>query len=68
VPVVVRRGGQDLPLSVQVTTNEMQSLTDPDKTEKVGFLGITPTAARERQGPGTVVSAMTDLTTRTVGR
>jgi membrane-associated protease RseP (regulator of RpoE activity) len=67
VPVVVRRGGQDLPLSVQVTTNEMQSLTDPDKTEKVGFLGITPTSGRERQGAGTVVSAMSDLTTRTVG-
>jgi membrane-associated protease RseP (regulator of RpoE activity) len=67
VPVVVRRGGQDLPLTVPVTTNEMQSLTNPDKTEKVGFLGITPTSARERQGPGMVVSAMTDLTTRTVG-
>jgi membrane-associated protease RseP (regulator of RpoE activity) len=67
VPVVVQRGDQQLSLQVPVTTNQMQSLTDPDKTEKVGFLGISPTAARERQGPGVVVSTMTDLTTRTVG-
>jgi membrane-associated protease RseP (regulator of RpoE activity) len=67
VSIVVRRGGQDLTLSVPVTTNQMQSLTNPDKTEKVGFLGITPTSGRERQGPGTVVRAMSSLTTRTVG-
>ncbi len=67
VPVVVRRGGGDVTLSVPVTTNQMQSLDDPNKTENVGFLGIMPTSARERQGPGTVVSAMSDLTTRTVG-
>jgi membrane-associated protease RseP (regulator of RpoE activity) len=67
VPVVVRRDGHDVALTVPVTTNQMQSLTDPDKTETVGFLGITPTAGRERQGPGTVVRAMSDLTTRTVG-
>jgi membrane-associated protease RseP (regulator of RpoE activity) len=67
VPVVVRRGGHDVALTVAVTTNQMPSLTDPDKTVTVGFLGISPTAARERQGPGTVVNAMTDLTTRTVG-
>jgi len=67
VAMVVHRGDQDVTLSVPVTTNQMQSLTDPDKTEKVGFLGITPTSGRERQGPGMVVSAMSDLTTRTVG-
>ncbi len=67
VPVTVNRGGRQVALSVPVTTNEMQSLTDPDKTVRVGFLGISPTTARERQGPGTVVGAMTDLTTRTVG-
>jgi membrane-associated protease RseP (regulator of RpoE activity) len=67
VPVVVRRDGRQLYLPVTVTTNQMQSLTDPNKTVTVGFLGISPTSARQRQGPGTVVSAMTDLTTRTVG-
>jgi membrane-associated protease RseP (regulator of RpoE activity) len=66
VPMTVRRGDQNLNLSVPVTTNQMQSLDDPNKTEKVGFLGITPTSGRERRGPGTVVSAMSDLTTRTV--
>ena len=67
VPMVVRRGGHDLTLSVPVTTNQMESLTDPGKTVTVGFLGITPTSARERLGPGTVVNTMTDLTQRTVG-
>ena len=67
VSMGVQRGDQNLTLSVPVTTNQMQSLTAPDKTEKVGFLGITPTSGRERQGAGTVVSAMSDLTTRTVG-
>lgn len=67
VPMTVRRGDRTLNLTVPVTTNQMQSLTDPDKTEKVGFLGITPTSGRERQGPGTVVATMSDLTTRTVG-
>jgi membrane-associated protease RseP (regulator of RpoE activity) len=65
--MVVRRGGHDLTLSVPVTTNQMESLTDPGKTVTVGFLGITPTSARERLGPGTVVNTMTDLTQRTVG-
>jgi membrane-associated protease RseP (regulator of RpoE activity) len=67
VPMTVRRGDQSLNLTVPVTTNTMQSLTDPDKTEKVGFLGIAPTSGRERQGPGTVFSAMGELTSRTVG-
>ena len=67
VPMTVRRGDQTLNLTVTVTTNQMQSLTDPNKTENVGFLGITPTSGRVRQGPVTVVRTMSDLTTRTVG-
>lgn len=67
VPIVIRRGDQTLDLSVPVTTNQMPSLTDPNKTEKVGFLGVGPAAVREREGPGAVISLMSDLTTRTVG-
>jgi membrane-associated protease RseP (regulator of RpoE activity) len=67
VPIVVRRGGHDLSVNVPITTNRVASLTDPAKTETAGFLGITPTAARERQGPGAVVAWMGELTTRTVG-
>lgn len=67
VPVVVRRGGQELSLKVPVITNQLPSLTDPDKTQTVGYLGIGATAARERFGPGTVVRQMGDLTTHTVG-
>lgn len=67
VPVVLRRGNQDLSLNIAIGSNQLPSLTDPDKTEKVGFLGITPASGRERQGPGAVVSTMTTLTTRTVG-
>ncbi|MGI5164575.1 M50 family metallopeptidase [Spirillospora sp. CA-253888] len=65
VPMTVRRGGADVALSVPVTRNQMRDLTDPDKIVNVGFLGITPTSAYERQGPGVVASTMVDLTERT---
>ncbi|MFC9969904.1 M50 family metallopeptidase [Spirillospora sp. NPDC127200] len=65
VPMTVRRGGQDVALSVPVTRNQMRDLGDPDKIVNVGFLGITPTSAYERQGPGVVASTMVDLTQRT---
>ncbi|MBC6460420.1 M50 family metallopeptidase [Actinomadura sp. HBU206391] len=67
VALVVERQNANLPLTVNVTTNQMLSLTDPDKVEKVGFLGITPLIAKERQGPGTVVDYMGELTQQTVG-
>jgi membrane-associated protease RseP (regulator of RpoE activity) len=67
VPVVVRRGTQNLSVNIPITTNQLPSLTDPSKTQTVGYLGIGPTIARERGGPGAVVKQMTTLTTRTVG-
>jgi membrane-associated protease RseP (regulator of RpoE activity) len=67
VPVVVRRGSQDLSVNIPITSNQLPSLTDPNKTQTVGYLGVGPTVARERQGPGAVVHQMTTLTTRTVG-
>jgi membrane-associated protease RseP (regulator of RpoE activity) len=67
VPIVVERDGANVPITVNVTTNQMASLTDPDKVENVGFLGITPLIAKERQGPGAVVDYMGQLTEHTVG-
>jgi membrane-associated protease RseP (regulator of RpoE activity) len=67
VPMVIRRDGHDLALTVAVTTNQMESLTDPGRTVTVGFLGISPASARERRGPGTVLATMGQMTTRTVG-
>jgi membrane-associated protease RseP (regulator of RpoE activity) len=52
---------------VPVTRNQMYDLKDQDKIVNVGFLGITPTSAIERQGPGAVASTMVDLTSRTTG-
>ena len=67
VPMTVERGGRDLRLDVPITRNQMHDLDDPDKIVNVGFLGITPAQAMERQGPGAVASTMTDLTARTAG-
>ncbi|MEU5991393.1 site-2 protease family protein [Spirillospora sp. NPDC047418] len=65
VPMTVERGGQDVKLNVPITRNQMYDLKDHDKVVNVGFLGITPIQAMERQGPGAVASTMGDLTART---
>ncbi|WP_131738512.1 M50 family metallopeptidase [Actinomadura roseirufa] len=67
VPMVVRRDGRDLALNVPITRNSMYDLKDQDKIVNVGFLGITPTSALERQGPGAVARTMGDLTAHTAG-
>jgi membrane-associated protease RseP (regulator of RpoE activity) len=66
VPIVVERDGVNVPLTVNVTTNQMESLTDSGKIENVGFLGITPLIDKQRQGPGAVVEHMGRLTEDTV--
>ncbi|WP_329602854.1 M50 family metallopeptidase [Actinomadura soli] len=67
VPMTVRRDGQDLRMNVPITRNKMRDLDNEDKIVNVGFLGITPGSAVERQGPGAVASTMGDLTSRTAG-
>src|SRR5262249_3676649 len=47
VPVVVRRGSQNLSLNITITSNQLPSLTDPNKIQTVGYLGVGPTFARE---------------------
>lgn len=67
VPMTVRRDGKDVRLNVPITRNQMYDLEDQDKVVNVGFLGITPDSAVERQGPGAVLTTMGDLTSRTAG-
>jgi membrane-associated protease RseP (regulator of RpoE activity) len=67
VPMVVRRGGHDLTVTVPITSNRVASLDDPSKTETAGFLGINPTASRQRANAGDVLARMGDLTSATVG-
>ncbi|RFS81849.1 PDZ domain-containing protein [Actinomadura spongiicola] len=67
VPMTVRRDGKDLTLTVPITRNQLRDLENEDKIVNVGFLGITPASAVERQGPGAVASTMGDLTARTAG-
>lgn len=67
VPMTVRRDGRDVRLTVPITRNQMYDLKDEKKIVNVGFLGITPASAIERQGPGAVASTMGDLTARTAG-
>lgn len=67
VPVVIRRGGQEMTLTVPIARNQMYDLKDDTKIVNVGFLGITPTQAMERQGPGAVAEAMGSMTEHTVG-
>jgi membrane-associated protease RseP (regulator of RpoE activity) len=67
VPMVIRRDGHDTALNVPIVRNQMGDLKDPSKIVNVGFLGITPTEAMERQGPGAVASAMGSMTGHTAG-
>ena len=66
VPVVIERGGRTMSLSIDVKTNQLYDLKDPNKIVTVGFLGITPLEGWVRGGPGEVLSTMGDMTTRTV--
>ncbi|GAA0966435.1 site-2 protease family protein [Actinocorallia libanotica] len=66
VPAVVRRDGREVPVSLQITANQMQDLKDSDKVVTVGFLGISPLIDRVQGGPGDVATQMGDMTVRTL--
>jgi membrane-associated protease RseP (regulator of RpoE activity) len=66
VAVVVRRDGQTRTLRTSTTVASRLDPTDPEKIVRVGFLGVAPTTARERQGPGFVVATMASGTWETV--
>ena len=64
--IVVDRDGKQRTLHTDTTINVVPNLDDPDKSVHAGFLGITPTVARERQGVGYVVTTMADGTWETL--
>jgi membrane-associated protease RseP (regulator of RpoE activity) len=64
--IVVDRDGTDVTLRTDTAVNDLPSLDDPEKTVKAGFLGISPTQERERQGLGFVVTSMADGTWQTI--
>ncbi|WP_214109699.1 M50 family metallopeptidase [Acrocarpospora catenulata] len=64
--LVVDRGGKELTLNVDLIAQDRPDLNNPEKIVKnVGFLGVSPTAVLERQGPGYVIGQMWEMTSRT---
>ncbi len=54
VPIVIERAGQQQTLTVNLIATARPDLEDPSKVvQNVGFLGVEPTQAIERQGPAT---------------
>jgi membrane-associated protease RseP (regulator of RpoE activity) len=66
VPVVVERDGRQVTLTLHPVANQVQSETNPDKLQTVGFLGVVFDRARVPQGPGAVWDQMTFMAERTV--
>jgi membrane-associated protease RseP (regulator of RpoE activity) len=62
VTVGLDRAGE--PLAVQLTpvATDRRSQNDPDRVERVGFLGVRPDVARERQNPGEVAALIGTVT------
>ena len=65
--IVVERDGREVQAKIATSVIARVSLDDPDRTEKVGFLGVEPVFEYVRQGPGTVVDVMSQYTSATVG-
>ncbi|MBQ6642116.1 MAG: site-2 protease family protein [Saccharopolyspora sp.] len=65
VPVVVERGGQEVPLRANLIQDERPSLRNPDETERVGFLGLSPTQVYVRQDVGGVARTIGGFVTLT---
>jgi membrane-associated protease RseP (regulator of RpoE activity) len=64
--IAVERDGRRLTLRTRTTVSPRVDPSNPQRITKVGFLGITPVLALERQGPGFVVSTMANGTWQTV--
>ena len=56
--LVVERDGREVTADVATTVLARASVDDPKRTEKVGFLGVVPEQTYQRQGLGSVFSAM----------
>ncbi|EFQ83176.1 putative RIP metalloprotease RseP [Aeromicrobium marinum DSM 15272] len=60
------RGGAPQTVTVQTSVIERIAVDDPDRVEDVGFLGVSPTFANERQGPLVVGEVMWETSQATV--
>lgn len=56
------RAGSEQSVAVRPSVLARISLQDPDKTERVGFLGLSPTFEQKRQGPAFVVEELWTMT------
>ncbi len=64
--VVVERDGRQVTLRPETVVSPRINPDDPAKITKVGFLGVSPAVATQRQGVGFVVTTMADGTWQTV--
>jgi membrane-associated protease RseP (regulator of RpoE activity) len=58
LPLVISRGGSELTLSVTPVQADLPRLDDPSRYERAAFLGLEPTIAYQRQGPGLVFATL----------
>ncbi|MCX2733772.1 site-2 protease family protein [Saccharopolyspora sp. NFXS83] len=65
VPIVVERGDQRVTLHADLIQDKRPSLQDPDKTEVVGFLGLSPSSVLVRQDVAGVASTIGGFVTLT---
>ena len=64
--IVVERDGRRLTMHTNTTVSPRPDAENPQKLTRTGFLGVTPTVALERQGPGFVVTTMANGTWETL--
>ncbi|TXJ07047.1 MAG: RIP metalloprotease [Aeromicrobium sp.] len=62
--IVFKRDGRNHEVKVNTSVLARMSLDDPEQTERVGFLGVTPEFEVSRQGPVFIAQEMWALTVR----
>jgi len=62
--IVVDRGGAEVTLRTHTVLNAVADPTDPSRTVKAGFLGVSPTMTRVQGGPVETVQQMGTMTER----
>ncbi|GAA5767485.1 zinc metalloprotease Rip1 [Streptosporangium roseum] len=68
VKLGIVRDGKPMTFDVTLIAQDRPNLEDPEKIDKnVGFLGVRPTKAMERQSVGQVIGYMGGLTARVAG-
>ncbi|GAT70962.1 zinc metalloprotease [Planomonospora sphaerica] len=65
VQIGITRDGQPMTVTATLIAQDRESLDEPGKTERVGYLGVSPKQVIEKQDFGAVVVHMGDITSRT---